>query len=63
MNIQTKITSRILYLTGYRFPKYEGLFKRDSYSRKLLTKLGIKCVLANLSADSRELITQELGRF
>lgn len=45
------LTAIILKVIGYRFPKHEGMFCRESKSREFLRKLGISCVAANIKAD------------
>lgn len=50
MTIQEKITVIILNVTGYRFPKHEGWFCRESKSREFLRALGIRAVICNLNA-------------
>lgn len=45
------IIVKILKVTGYRFPKHEGWFCRDSFSREVLRAVGISCIRCNVRAD------------
>ena len=47
----TTLTAIILKVTGYRFPKHEGLFCRGSLGRAALKLIGVSAIGANVKAD------------
>lgn len=51
MSIRERLVTKVMKATGYRFPKHEGWFRRESKSRQLLRSVGIRVVLCNLNAD------------
>jgi len=47
-NIQTRLVVLAINYTSYRFPKHSGWFCRDSFSRRMLSWLGVSAVDVNL---------------
>lgn len=50
MNIQTFLVTAFITLTGLYFQK-EGFFGREGKGRRVLVKLGVRPIAANLTAE------------